>query len=148
MPPLSRYLPMNKSGHLAFLQPARRAAASFVRRAGIHQAGTRWRWRSGRIPRPGHENRGWQTPTTHRLKRIDKPHAPFRRRTQPSRKKTADIVTLIEFLLEYDTAGDPITGLKWSRRTTEKIAMALGDFGVSVSPNTVARLLHQMGYSL
>jgi hypothetical protein len=26
--------------------------------------------------------------------------------------------------------------------------MALGDFGVIVSPNTVARLLHQMGYSL
>ena len=26
--------------------------------------------------------------------------------------------------------------------------MALGDFGVSVSPNTIARLLHQMGYSL
>jgi hypothetical protein len=51
-------------------------------------------------------------------------------------------------LLEYDTAGDPITGLKWSRRTTEKIAMALGDFGVIVSPNTVARLLHRMGYSL
>ncbi len=40
-------------------------------------------------------------------------------------EKTADIVTLIEFVLEYDTAGDPITGLKWSRRTTEKIAMAL-----------------------
>ena len=26
--------------------------------------------------------------------------------------------------------------------------MALGDFGVVVSPNTVARLLHEMGYSL
>ena len=26
--------------------------------------------------------------------------------------------------------------------------MALGDFGVSVSPNTIARLLRQMGYSL
>jgi hypothetical protein len=38
--------------------------------------------------------------------------------------------------------------LKWSRRTTEKVAMALGDFGIFVSPNTVARLLHQMGYSL
>src|ERR1035441_1003916 len=63
-------------------------------------------------------------------------------------KKTADIVTLIEFLLEYDTAGDPITGLKWSRRTTDKIAIALGDFRVVVSPNTVARLLHQMSYSL
>jgi Rhodopirellula transposase DDE domain len=51
-------------------------------------------------------------------------------------------------LLEYDTAGDPITGLRWSRRTTAKVALALGDFGISVSPNTVARLLHQMGYSL
>jgi len=26
--------------------------------------------------------------------------------------------------------------------------MALADFGITVSPNTVARLLHQMGYSL
>ena len=51
-------------------------------------------------------------------------------------------------MLEYDTAGDPITGLRWSRRTTAKVALALGDFGIRVSPNTVARLLHQMGYSL
>ena len=62
-------------------------------------------------------------------------------------KKISDIVVLIEFLLEYDTAGDPIKGLKWPRRTTEKIAMTLEDFGVTVSPNTVARLLHK-GYSL
>jgi len=55
---------------------------------------------------------------------------------------------VIEFLLEYDTAGDPITGLKWSRRTTAKVAMALGDFGIHVSANTVARLLQTMGYSL
>ena len=66
--------------------------------------------------------------------------------TEP--KKTADIVTLIEFLLAYDTAGDPITGVKWSRRTTAKVALALGDFGIDVSPNTVARLLRQMGYAL
>jgi hypothetical protein len=50
--------------------------------------------------------------------------------------------------LEYDTAGDPITGVKWSRRTTAKVALALGDFGVAVSPNTVGRLLRQMGYAL
>ena len=55
---------------------------------------------------------------------------------------------MIEFLLDYDTAGDPITGVKWSRRTTAKVAMALGDFGIDVSANTVARLLHTMGYSL
>lgn len=57
-------------------------------------------------------------------------------------------MTLIEFLLEHDTAGDPITGLKWSRRTTAKVAMALGDFGIQVSAKTVARLLRHMGYSL
>ncbi len=55
---------------------------------------------------------------------------------------------MIEFLLEYDTAGDPITGLKWSRRTTAKVALALGDFGIHVSATTVARLLQTMGYSL
>ncbi|PYQ97157.1 MAG: ISAzo13 family transposase, partial [Acidobacteria bacterium] len=57
-------------------------------------------------------------------------------------------MTLIEYLLEDDTAGDPITGVKWSRRTTAKVALALGDFGISVSANTVARLLEHMGYSL
>lgn len=57
-------------------------------------------------------------------------------------------MTLIAWLLEYDTAGDPITGVKWSRRTTAKVALALGDFGIHVSANTVARLLHTMGYSL
>ena len=50
--------------------------------------------------------------------------------------------------MEYDTAGDPITGVKWSRRTTAKVAGALGDFGIAVSPNTVGRLLRQMGYAL
>lgn len=55
---------------------------------------------------------------------------------------------MLEFLLEYDTAGDPITGMKGSRRPTAKIAMALGDFGARVSPHIVARLLHPMGYSL
>src|SRR5687767_2346227 len=37
-------------------------------------------------------------------------------------KKTPEIVDAIEILLEHDTAGDPITGLKWTRKTTEKSA--------------------------
>jgi hypothetical protein len=41
-----------------------------------------------------------------------------------------------------------MTGLRWSRRTTTTISQELGALGISVSPNTVARLLHQMGYSL
>ena len=41
-----------------------------------------------------------------------------------------------------------MTGLRWSRRTTTTIAEELAKLGIAVSPNTVARLLHNMGYSL
>ena len=41
-----------------------------------------------------------------------------------------------------------MTGLRWSRRSTTRIAEVLLPLGISVSPNTIARLLHQMGYSL
>ena len=50
--------------------------------------------------------------------------------------------------MEYDTAGDPITGLKWSRKTTAKIAAQLHRAGIPVSPTTVRRLLHDLDYSL
>jgi hypothetical protein len=50
--------------------------------------------------------------------------------------------------LEHDTAGDPITGLKWTRKTTEKIAEVLQEIDIPVSANTVARLLYQMDFSL
>jgi hypothetical protein len=38
--------------------------------------------------------------------------------------------------------------LRWSRRTTTTVSQQLAACGISVSPNTVARLLHRMGYSL
>ena len=41
-----------------------------------------------------------------------------------------------------------MTGLRWARRTTTTIAEELAKLGIAVSPNTVARLLHDMGYSL
>lgn len=50
--------------------------------------------------------------------------------------------------MRHDTAGDPITGLKWTHRTTEKLAFELGTLGIRISPKTVGRLLKQMGYSL
>jgi hypothetical protein len=50
--------------------------------------------------------------------------------------------------MEMDTAGDPISGLRWTRRTTGKIADELRSSGIRVSPETVARLLKEMGYSL
>lgn len=50
--------------------------------------------------------------------------------------------------MQYDTAGDPMTGLKWTRRTTAKIARELQALGIVVSDRTVAKLLKQMDYSL
>ena len=54
----------------------------------------------------------------------------------------------IERLLEPDTAGDPISGLRWTRRTTAKIAAQLRQLRIRVSARTVARLLHKLRFSL
>lgn len=48
----------------------------------------------------------------------------------------------------HDTAGDPITGLKWTRKTTAKISRELRRAGLTVSATTVGRLLRGLGYSL
>ena len=50
--------------------------------------------------------------------------------------------------MAHETAGDPVSGLKWTRRTTAKLADELRGLGINVCPQTVARLLKAMGYSL
>ena len=50
--------------------------------------------------------------------------------------------------MKHETAGDPMTGLKWTRRTTEKIAEELREIGITVCANTVCKLLRRMGYAL
>lgn len=50
--------------------------------------------------------------------------------------------------MEHDTAGDPVTGLKWTRKTTEKVAHQLSKLGIGVDAKTVGRLLKNLGYSL
>ena len=50
--------------------------------------------------------------------------------------------------MEHHTAGDPITGIKWTRKTTEKISRELRRAHLDVSPKTVARLLKELKFSL
>lgn len=50
--------------------------------------------------------------------------------------------------MEYETAGDPVSGCKWTRKTTLKIAQQLKRAGIRVSANTVGNLLKQMDFSL
>lgn len=50
--------------------------------------------------------------------------------------------------MAHETAGDPMTGLKWTRRTPGKLADELRMLGIDVSARTVSRLLRGMGFSL
>ena len=44
------------------------------------------------------------------------------------------MIEAIGRLMEHDTAGDPVSGIKWTRRTTEKVAGELGRGGIKVCP--------------
>ena len=50
--------------------------------------------------------------------------------------------------MEHETAGDPVSGCKWTRKTTAKIAQQLKRISIQVSAKTVGRLLKQMNFSL
>ncbi len=50
--------------------------------------------------------------------------------------------------MEHETAGDPISGCKWTLKTTAKIAQQLERASIRVSAKTVGRLLKQMKFSL
>ncbi|MCP4751180.1 MAG: hypothetical protein GY866_09820 [Proteobacteria bacterium] len=50
--------------------------------------------------------------------------------------------------MKYETAGDPMGGLKWTRKTTSKIAEELESVGIEVSRTTVGNIPKKLGYSL
>jgi len=50
--------------------------------------------------------------------------------------------------MKYETAGDPMGSLKWTRKTTQKIAEELKSVHVEVSKTTVGNILKKLGYSL
>ena len=50
--------------------------------------------------------------------------------------------------MREETAGDPMTGVRWSKKATRKIADELRDEGIPVGATTVGRLLVKMGFTL
>lgn len=54
----------------------------------------------------------------------------------------------LDNLLKDATAGDPITGLKWTRKTCRKIAAGLKRKGFQVEHSTIPRLARLLGYTL
>ena len=51
-------------------------------------------------------------------------------------------------ILEETTAGDPMSALRWTNKSTQAIAEELTRQGHAVSDKTVARCLREMGYSM
>ena len=58
------------------------------------------------------------------------------------------MIVEIEALMKDDTAGDPISGIKWTRKTTEKISHQLRRIRIWVGPSTVRRLLKKLDFHL
>jgi Rhodopirellula transposase DDE domain len=57
-------------------------------------------------------------------------------------------LTVLDQLLEDATAGDPIKGTKWTRKTIRELSQELGKKGLRVGRNTVRRLLQAKRYVL
>ncbi|MDQ3254673.1 MAG: ISAzo13 family transposase [Acidobacteriota bacterium] len=55
---------------------------------------------------------------------------------------------MLDELVRDATAGDPITGLKWTRKTSRKLSAEVARRGYQVSPDTVRRLLRERHYVL
>src|SRR5437879_4509067 len=51
-------------------------------------------------------------------------------------------------MVEETTAGDPMSAVRWTNKSTEALAAELTRRGHPVSDKTVARMLEEMGYSL
>jgi hypothetical protein len=58
------------------------------------------------------------------------------------------LLTARERIMEENTAGDPMSWLRWTNKSTVRIAEELTRLGHSVSDETVRRRLADMGYSL
>jgi hypothetical protein len=54
----------------------------------------------------------------------------------------------LDSLVEPQSRGDPMRPLRWTCKSTGQLADALVGMGHEVSPDTVGRLLHALGYSL
>ena len=61
-------------------------------------------------------------------------------------KKIPKIIETIEELMKYETAGDPMSDLKWTRKTTAKIPDELALIGVFVSKTTVGKILKGLNF--
>ncbi len=67
---------------------------------------------------------------------------------KPAIEKQPGLLAALDELVWPDTRGNPMSLLRWTLKSTYKLAEDLEKKGFTVSAELVRRLLHQMGYSL
>ena len=63
-------------------------------------------------------------------------------------QKNPEVKKNIENILEETTAGDPMSALKWTNKSTYAIAREISSGGKNISEDTVQRIVKQLGYTL
>jgi transposase len=59
-----------------------------------------------------------------------------------------DIIRVLEEIVDPTTRGDPESPLRWTCKSVRKIADALADKGYPIGRQSVAKILHELDYSL
>jgi len=67
---------------------------------------------------------------------------------KPVTESLPGVVAALERLVDPATRGDPMSPLRWTSKSTAKLAGELTGQGMAVGPRTVAKLLHRAGYRL
>jgi len=62
--------------------------------------------------------------------------------------KNPDILSILKDIMDETTAGDPMSLLKWTNKSTYQIRDQINALGYSISEDTVGRMLKEMDYSL
>ncbi|MGH8302558.1 MAG: ISAzo13 family transposase [Steroidobacteraceae bacterium] len=74
------------------------------------------------------------------------------RRAGAGRRRLTDsdpgLLAALEALVEPDTRGDPQSPLRWSSKSLQKLAAALGGAGHEISDRSVGKLLRGLGFQL
>ena len=63
-------------------------------------------------------------------------------------QKQPGLINALESMVEPFSKGDPENPLRWTSKSTRKLAASLNEKNYKVSHTSVGVLLHQLGYSL
>lgn len=66
---------------------------------------------------------------------------------RPVTERDPALIDDLKRLVEPATRGDPVRALLWVSKSLDKLACALTEMGHSISPNTVGKLLSEIGFS-